>query len=56
MTDKTKLSDMLDNLVNDNQDEAQANFHDFLQTRVQEILGKGTEPESGENNSVSDKE
>jgi len=53
MTDKDKLSDMLDNIAKDNPEEAQANFHDFLQARVQEILGKGNETESGENNSVS---
>lgn len=53
MADKDTLGDMLDNLVQNKPEEAQVNFHDYLQARVKEVLGKETEVES---NTVSDKE
>jgi hypothetical protein len=53
MADNNALGDMLDNLVQNKPEEAQVNFHDYLQARVQEILGKDAEVES---NTVSDKE
>lgn len=53
MADKNTLGDMLDNLVQNKPEEAQAVFHDYLNARVQEILGKETEVES---NTASDKE
>lgn len=38
MADKDKLRDMLDNLVNDNNDQAQVNFHNYLEDKMKEVL------------------
>ena len=35
-----KLSDVLDNLIDNNSEQAQVNFHDYLQSKMQEILGQ----------------
>lgn len=53
MAEENALGNMLDNLVQDKPEEAQAVFHDYLQAKVKEILGKTTEVES---NTASDKE
>lgn len=53
MADKDTLGDMLDNLVHNKPEEAQVNFHDYLEAKVKEVLGKDAETES---NTVSDKE
>lgn len=40
MADDKKLSDMLDNLAQNNQEQAQASFHDYLKVKIQEIIVK----------------
>jgi len=39
MADSKKLSDMLDNLIDSNPDQAQVDFHDYLQDKMAEITG-----------------
>jgi hypothetical protein len=38
MSDKEKLNDMLDDLINSKPEQAQINFHDYLQTKMREIV------------------
>lgn len=38
MADTDKLSDVLDNLIDNNSEQAQVNFHDYLQGKMQEII------------------
>lgn len=44
MADRDKLQNMLDNLINDKSEQAQVDFHDFLQSKMKEVVG-GEEPE-----------
>lgn len=44
MADRDKLQSMLDNLINDKSEQAQVDFHDFLQGKMKEVVG-GEEPE-----------
>ena len=39
MADKDKLRNMLDNLVNDNKEQAQVDFHDYLGDKMKDTLG-----------------
>lgn len=45
MTDKNKLQAMLDNIIDGNNEQAQVHFHDYLQNKMQEVIGsnKGAE-------------
>jgi len=38
MADNEKLNDMLDNLIGKNQDQAQVDFHEYLQSKVQDVV------------------
>lgn len=42
MADKDKLRRMLDNLVNDNTEQAQVDFHDYLGDKMKDTLGLGS--------------
>ena len=37
MADREKLQNMLDNLINQKAEQAQVNFHDYLQSKMQEV-------------------
>lgn len=37
MPDTKKLSNMLDDLINNNAEQAQVNFHDYLQDKMQDV-------------------
>lgn len=43
MPDKDKLSDMLDNLIDNNPEQAQMDFHNYLQDKMQDIMGTSQE-------------
>ena len=46
MDEKEKLRSMLDNLINDNGEEAELDFHSYLQGKMQDELGMvAKEPE-----------
>ncbi len=38
MTETEKLHDMIDSVVNDNSEKAQADFHDYVSKKVKEII------------------
>ena len=40
MADKDKLNDMVDNLIDKKPEQAQVDFHEYLQTKMQEIVGR----------------
>lgn len=42
MNDKT-INDMVDNFINNDIDQAQVNFHDVLQKKMQQIINKTPE-------------
>lgn len=54
MAETDKLRNMLDNLINDKSDQAQVDFHDYLQGKMQEVV-KGT-PEKPADDKDYDKE
>ncbi len=39
MPDTEKLRSMLDNLINDKAEDAQINFHDYLQDKMKDVAG-----------------
>ena len=39
MADTDQLKDMLDNIINDKSEQAQINFHDYLQGKMKDTLG-----------------
>ena len=53
MPEKKKLSDMLDNIIDSNPEQAQMDFHDYLQDKMADITGN-TLPADNESN--TDKE
>jgi hypothetical protein len=48
MSDNEKLQNMLDNLINNKPEQAQVNFHDYLQTKMQDVMGTPAEQPTGE--------
>ncbi len=48
MADKEKLRNMLDNLVGDNSEQAQVDFHDYLGDKMKDTLGVEPPVESDE--------
>ncbi len=44
MADKDKLRNMLDNIIGDNSEQAQVDFHDYLSAKMREVIN----PESAE--------
>jgi len=44
MADTATLKQMLDNMINQNADQAQVNFHDYLQHKMKEVLSTGDTP------------
>lgn len=38
MSDNDKLQNMLDNLINQKPEQAQVNFHDYLQGKMQDVM------------------
>ena len=40
MADTDKLNDMVDNLIDKKPEQAQVDFHEYLQTKMQEIVGR----------------
>lgn len=47
MAETDKLRDMLDNLINDKPEQAQVNFHSYLQDKMQEVVKGTTEKPAG---------
>ncbi len=43
MADKQKLRDMLDSLIDQNSEQAQVDFHTYLEDKMREVLNGGTE-------------
>lgn len=38
MADTSKLTDMLDNLINNKSDQAQVDFHGYLEQKMKEVI------------------
>lgn len=51
MSDQDKLQNMLDNLINQKPEQAQVDFHDYLQGKMQEVLGTQPDPAASEEES-----
>ena len=43
MADTDKLRNMLDNLINDKSEQAQVDFHDYLQGKMKDVTGMAPE-------------
>jgi hypothetical protein len=56
MSDKDKLQNMLDNLINQKPEQAQVDFHDYLQGKMQDVMGTGEEQDSEASKENPDKE
>jgi hypothetical protein len=54
MADTNKLQDMLDNLINDKSEQAQVNFHEYLRSKMQDVVG--LPGQQSDNTSETDKE
>jgi hypothetical protein len=46
MSDNEQLDKMLDNIMDDKHEQAEINFHDYLQGKMQEVLHGEVEGES----------
>jgi len=53
MSDKIQLDNMLDNIMDDKSEQAEINFHDYLQGKMQEVL-HGTIPDAQEDEETND--
>ena len=42
MADIEKLDDMVDNFIHKKPEDGQVNFHDYLKTKMQDVVGKAT--------------
>ena len=38
MVDKTKLKDMLDSMIDDNGEQAEVNFHSYLEDKMKDVI------------------
>lgn len=54
MADTDKLKDMLDNLINDKPEQAQVDFHAYLQDKMQEVIKPVDAEEPAEGDEKSD--
>jgi len=50
MAEKTKLHDMLDNIINDKNEQAQVDFHNYVADKMKEIIHPNSEQEENNNN------
>ena len=48
MVDKSKLKDMLDSMIDDNSDQAQVDFHSYLEDKMKEIVNPAADVEEVE--------
>lgn len=55
MPDKKKLSDMLDNLIDSNPEQARVDFHDYIGDKIADITGLESDTVPADNES-NDKE
>jgi hypothetical protein len=55
MSDNEQLDKMLDNIMDDKHEQAEINFHDYLQGKMQDVL-HGTVPDVDEDNETNDKD
>ncbi len=49
MADKAKLNDMVDDFIHKKPEDAEVNFHDYLKTKMQDVVGGEGEVTSSEN-------
>ena len=42
MADKKKLNDMLDSIIDKNSEQAEVNFHGYLEDKMREVLNPAT--------------
>lgn len=57
MSDKEQLKSMLNNLINDNHEQASLDLHGYLTTKMQEVSGlRAAKSESNESENHSDSE
>jgi hypothetical protein len=56
MSDKDRLQNMLDNLINQKPEQAQVDFHDYLQGKMQEVLGTQPQDQAPASEKESDEE
>ena len=45
MADKDKLRDMLDSLIDDNSDQAQVHFHNYLEDKMKDVINPAADEE-----------
>lgn len=50
MADTEKLDDMVDNFIHKKPEDAQVNFHDYLKTKMQDVVGGGPTGETDSDN------
>jgi len=53
MSDNKQLDNMLDNIMDDKNEQAEINFHDYLQGKMQEVL-HGIIPDAQDDNETND--
>ena len=56
MSDKEQLRNMLDNLINNKAEDAQVNFHSYLQGKMQEVIGTNVETPAAEEEQTTEQE
>ena len=54
MADTEKLRAMLDNIIDDKGEQAQIEFHSYLQDKMQEVLGNGQEAGEAEDDKAQE--
>ena len=55
MSENEQLDKMLDNIMDDKHEQAEINFHDYLQGKMQEVL-HGVVPDVDDDNETNDKD
>lgn len=52
MVDKTKLKDMLDSMIDDNSEQAETDFHSYLEDKMKEVVNPVADVEKDESEST----
>ena len=52
MVDKTKLKDMLDSMIDDNSEQAETEFHSYLEDKMKDVINPVADVEEDESKST----
>ncbi len=52
MVDKTKLKDMLDSMIDDNSEQAETDFHSYLEDKMKEVVNPVVDVKDDESEST----